>query len=407
MTVHISGYGLVSPLGLTADETFDALRRGDSAARFMPEWSQVEGLHSHVASLVPEYDVSSIPRKLRRTMSRMSEMGCLAADECLATANLAREELSRRRTMIIAGSTTGSPIAMRQSLKHFHQTGSFTGEVSTTVFKCMSHSLSLNLAAYLDFNGPVLSPSAACSTGAQAILLGKQMIDSGYCDLVIAGGADECDVTSCFSFDVALAASRGFNHTPEQASRPFDRDRDGIVVSEGAALIVLESEQSLNSRGATSHGVVLGGAQRCDGQHVSRPIVPAMAETMREALADACVVPCDIGYVNAHATSTRLGDQSEALAIHEVIGEGKPVSSLKGHLGHSFAAAGSTEAILSLMMLQQGVMLGTKNLNCPDPEMPPLYFVTDDAPLPVGPILSNSFAFGGFNVSLVLSRASG
>ncbi|TWU27411.1 beta-ketoacyl-[acyl-carrier-protein] synthase family protein [Bythopirellula polymerisocia] len=402
MAVHIAGYGQVSPLGLNVDETFAALLAGRSAARFIPEWSRVEGLHSHVASLVPDYDVSSIPRSQRRTMSRMSEMACLAMDECLKRAGLKKEQLRDRRVMIIAGSTTGSATAMGESLKQFQQTNSFRGEVSTTVFKCMSHSLALNLAAYLQFNGPVISPSAACSTGAQAILLGKQMIESGYCDLVLAGGADECHITSCFSFDVALAASRRFNQTPELASRPFDRDRDGIVVSEGAAIVALESWQSLESRRRPSYGSILGAAQRCDGQHVSKPNVEAMVRTMRDALTDARVGPQNVGYLNAHATSTKQGDLNEALAVHEVFGDQMPVSSIKGHLGHSLAAAGSSEVIAAVNMLQHGVIIGSKNLSCPDPEMPPLHFVRDIEPLADGLIMSNSFAFGGMNVSLVL-----
>ena len=351
MTVHISGYGLVSSLGLNADATFSALRAGRSAARFMPEWSQVEGLHSHVASLVPDYDASFIPRQKRRTMSRMSEIACIALEESLAQAGLAKDELAGRRVMIIAGSTTGSTIAMAESQKQFHQTESFKGQLSTTVFKCMSHSLALNLASHLDFNGPVLSPSSACSTGSQAILLGKQMIQSGYCDIVLAGGADECHITSCFSFDVALAATRNFNHAPKMASRPFDRDRDGIVVSEGASMLVLESLQSLQQRGMPSYGRVVGGAHRCDGQHVSKPIVKSLVATMGEALRDAGAKPGDVSYVNAHATSTKLGDWSEASAVHRVFGDQMAISSIKGHLGHSFAAAGSTEAIIALKML--------------------------------------------------------
>jgi 3-oxoacyl-[acyl-carrier-protein] synthase II len=401
MAVHISGYGLVSPLGLNVDATFSALRAGHTAARFMPEWSQVGGLHSHVASLVPDYDVSSIPRKRRRTMSRMSEMACIATEECLAHAGLTRDELNSRRVMIIAGSTTGSPIAMGEFQKQFHQTG-YLATSSTTVFKCMSHSLALNLASHLEFNGPVVPLCSACSTGAQTILLGKQMIESGYCDIVLAGGADECHITSCFTFDVALAATRNFNHTPELASRPFDRDRDGIVASEGAAIVVLESSRSLKTRGRPSYGCVLGGAQRCDGQHASKPMVETMARTMHEALADAEVEPGDVRYVNAHATSTRQGDLSEALAVHDVFGDQTAISSMKGHLGHSFAAAGSTEIIAALKMMEHGIVIGSRNLTCPDPEMPPLDFITEETPLADGLVVSNSFALGGMNVSLVL-----
>ena len=405
MTVHISGHGIITSLGLNANDTFAALLNGQTAARFMPEWSLMDGLHSHVACPVPDYDASVIPRQKRRTMSRMSEIGCLALNECLHRAELNATDLHHHRIMIIVGSTTGSAITLADSHRQVHENGSFQGQLSTTVFKCMSHSLALNLASYLDFNGPVLAPSSACSTGAQAILLGKQMIDGGLADIVIAGGADECHMTSCFSFDAALAASRNFNDCPHRASRPFDASRDGIVVSEGASLVVLESEQSLQSRRVNSYGRILGGAHRCDGRHVSKPQVDSMTATISDAINHAGILKQQIGYVNAHATSTRIGDLCEAQAVEHVFQRPIAISSLKGHLGHSFAAAGSTEAIIVLKMFEESTMIGTKNLETVDEKMPDIDFVRDNQPLPDGFVLSNSFAFGGMNVSLVLASA--
>lgn len=396
--------GMMSSLGHGVDSTYAALLGNVSAATFVPEWAEVDGLHSHVAAWVPPYDCSSIPRVKRRTMSRMSELMCMAADEAIAQAQITPEAMPGLRIMLIVGSTTGSPITLEESQRKFHESGSFKGLLSTLVFKCMSHSVAANLGSYWDFQGPVMAPSSACSTGAQAVVIGKQMIESGYCDIAIVGGADECHITSCYSFDAAFAASRGFNHSPEIASRPFDKNRDGIVVSEGASVLVLESETSLARRSVKSYGRIRGAAQWCDGRHMCNPNLDAMVRTIAACLDDADIKPSNIGYVNAHATSTRIGDLAEAQAIYKYFGPKMPISSFKGHMGHSFAASGSSETILCLKMLADKKIIGTRNLEVVDPEMPGLDFVRELRAADAETVLSNSFAFGGMNISLVLTR---
>jgi 3-oxoacyl-[acyl-carrier-protein] synthase II len=403
MSIHVTGYGAVTPLGKNADDTLHGLSSNHCAIRFVPEWSKTPDLYTNVAAFVDDFSNRFIARKTRRTMSKMSEMMCLAADEALAHAQLTPNMLHGKRVMIIVGSTTSSIVSLEQSFHRFLERGSASGQMATTMFKTMNHSLALNLASYLRFQGTVLSPSSACATGAEAIMLGGQFIKSGVCDIAICGGADELHMSTAIAFDTAHAASRGFNHVPHTASRPFDTDRDGVVVSEGAALTILESESSRSARGVSSHGTLVGWAQSCDGGSVAHSGVRSMADNMRSALRMAELEPSDIGYVNAHATATQLGDLYEAKATYDVFGT-VPISSLKGHLGHSFAPCGTIEAIATLEMLRTGVFFPSLNLKDPDPKLPALDFLQAHRKIETNYAMSNNFAMGGMNVSLIFTK---
>ena len=402
MSIHFTGAGIVSPLGHSVQVTMDALEAGRSSLEHVEEWAAVDGLSSHVAARVNDFDNRFIPRKVRRTMSKMSEMLCKATSEALSQANLSLDEVEHRRVMLLVGSTTGSTETFEVSFKKFHESGSSRGQFSTTMFKTMNHSVALNLASYLQFKGTVISPSSACSTGAQAILLGAQFIESGLCDIALCGGADEVHVGTAIAFDTAQAASSGFNGDPKRASRPFDAQRDGVVVAEGASLVVLESADSMRSRSAQSLGEICGWAQSCDGGQVAHSGADSMAQTMQDALSKAGIGPEDVGYVNAHATATLLGDLYESQAVHTVFGDHTPISSLKGHLGHSFAPCGTMEAIATLHMLRTQRFLPTLNLEEIDPELPALGYLREVSSFETEHAMSNNFAMGGMNVSLIL-----
>ena len=403
--VVITGCGLITSLSKGVESNFQALLEGQCAIQRMDEWDRIEGLKAKLAAIVQMDDIKlMINRQQRRTMSKMSEMTCLSAKEALFQAGLTPGELSERRAMIIVGSTTGSPITFDQVERLFYENQSTKGQDSTNVFKVMGHTAAVNLGHFLGFKGPIISPSAACSSGAQALILGKQMIESGAVDLVLAGGADECHFTSCMSFDLAYAASRKFTEQPQKASRPFDRDRDGIVVSEGASLMVLESEENRLSRGAKRLGHFMGGAYNADPSHMSQNSLGGITEAIELALENAHLSPKDIAYINAHATSTLIGDYREAMAVHSIFGDGMPISSLKGHYGHTFASCGVLEAAMCLKMLQTNQLVGTYNLENIDPELPPLDYITNKRNLDGDYIVSNNCAFGGINTSLVLGR---
>jgi len=404
MKVFVTGLGCVSPLGLDLKSNMSALWDGACAVQFVEEWSKTDGLNCHLGAFVPSYPQLSLPRSKRRTMSKMSEFIFLATQEALQQAQISSAQLNELRSLICVGSTTGSPIAFDESLAEYHQTKSFRGQLSNTIFKCMSHSAGINLAAALDFSGALISSNSACTSGSLAIVLGYEMIKSGLYDCVVAGGCDENHITTCASFDLAFAASRKYNQSPSKASRPFDQERDGIVVSEGAGILVLESEKSVERRQARVLAELLGGAYSCDGSHMTQPQVPTMIKTMKETLHRAQISSDQVDYVNAHATSTPLGDLEEARAIHEVFARPIPVSSVKGSMGHPLGAAGSIEAALSVQMILEKKVIANLNLEQLDPKLPELDYVKKNYNDDLQIVLSNNFAFGGINTSLLFGK---
>lgn len=401
--VFVTGMGALSSLGNSPDAMFEGLKEGRTGIRAYPEWAQYNGLHSLVGAPVGDYDISKIPRQTRRAMSRMSEMAALASMQALAQADLQPGMINGPRTMIILGSTTGSPQTLEVYFRKLIEKGGPEGQLSTSFFKIMSHSVAANVAAALDYKGALLSPSSACSTSTQSLILGVELIQSGQYDLVLAGGADELNYMSAAIFDIVLAASRGYNSQPDRASRPFDKKRDGLVVSEGAGVLVLESEAHMNARKARPLAEIRGGTYQCDGTHMTQSSSETMMEVMREALKRAQVKAEDVGYVNAHATATVQGDGEEAKAIGGVFGPGIAVSSLKGHLGHSLAACGALEAIACIKMMEHSLLIPTRNLQEVAPECQGVRHLTAVEPASVRHMLSNNFAFGGMNTSLLLS----
>jgi 3-oxoacyl-[acyl-carrier-protein] synthase II len=406
--VYVTGMGAVSSMGVGADALFAGLLEGRSGVRSYPEWKQHVGLFSHLGAPAPEYDISRIPRAARRTMSRMSEMAVLATIEALGQADLrvgAGE--STPRVLLCMGSTSGSPETLETYFKKLIERGGPEGQMGTTFFKVMNHSVPANVASALGFLGPSLSASAACATSAQNMILGWELLQAGLFDIVIAGGADELHYTSAAVFDTVQAASRGYNDRPDEASRPFDRDRDGLVVSEGAGVVVLETEESVHRRNAKPYARLASGSYLCNGSHMSQSNAEAMMEVMGASLERAGLRCEEIGYVNAHATSTRHGDQEEAEAIGRLFGLSVPVSSLKGHLGHTMAACGALEAIASIKMMDRGMLIPTRNLHNVDPGCGQVQHVQEIRSQKVQHVLSNNFAFGGMNTSLIVSSLSG
>lgn len=404
MRVFVTGMGAFSSLGNSVDEMFTALKRGDSGVRAYPEWQQYNGLHCHLGAPVPAYDVMKIPRQVRRSMSRMSEMAALATMQALAQADLQPgPQLNTPRVLIIMGSTSGSPNTLETYFRKLFERGGPEGQLSTSFFKVMNHSVAANVAAAIGFNGALLSPSSACSTSTQSLILGWELIKAGLYDMVIAGGADELHYMSAAIFDIVQAASRNYNDRPEMASRPFDQARDGLVVSEGAGALILESEKSMVSRRARPLAEVRGGAYLCDGSHMSQSSAETMMSVMRESLRRADLTADQVHYVNAHATATVHGDVEEAKAISGVFGSEMATSSLKGHLGHSLAACGALEAIASIQMMAEGVIIPTRNLTDIAPECRGVRHIQQIRQESLNTVLSNNFAFGGMNTCLLLS----
>jgi 3-oxoacyl-[acyl-carrier-protein] synthase II len=401
MKVFVTGMGVISSLGNSVDDMFNSLVENRSGVRYFPEWAQHKGLHSFIAAPAVPYDIMKVPRNQRRTMSRMSEMATLATQQAASQADMQFGQ--SKRAVLCMGSTTGSPENYESYFKKLFDRGGPEGQMGTTFFKVMSHSVAVNVAAAVDFKGPVFSPSSACATSAQAMIMGWELLQSGLYDIVVAGGSDELHYTSTAVFDVVMAASRGFNDDRQLSPRPFDSKRDGLVVSEGASVVIMETEESVKRRGVRPVAEFVSGAYLCDASHMSQSSRTNMVEVMALALDRARLKSSDIGYVNAHATGTVQGDQEEALAIGDLLGNRVPVSSLKGHFGHSLAACGTLEVIASVEMMRRGVLIPTKNLESVDPGCSSVFHLKEKRPSNPKHVMSNNFAFGGMNTSIVLS----
>jgi 3-oxoacyl-[acyl-carrier-protein] synthase II len=405
MKVYITGTGMISSLGINGDETFKSILAGKTAVQYFPEWRKYNGLHSYLGAPAPAYDISKLSRTARRTMSRMSEMASLAAIQALNQADLLTPEvLNSPRTLLILGSTTGSPETMEVYFKKLFERGGPEGQFSTSFFKTMNHTVPANVAGAIEFHGALLSTSCACATSSQAIIVGWELMQAGLYDVVIAGGADELHYASTSVFDIVMAASRNYHETPDLTPRPFDQARDGLVVSEGAGVVILESEAHVKKRKAQILAQFNGGAYLCDSSHMSQSSQKAMVQVMGQAMIRSKISENEVDYVNAHATGTRQGDPEEAKAIGEVFGPNIPVSSLKGHLGHSMAACGAIEVIACVKMMQQEVLLPTRNLTQVDPSCAGVKHILENTPHRGKVMLSNNFAFGGMNTSLLVSK---
>jgi 3-oxoacyl-[acyl-carrier-protein] synthase II len=406
MKVFVTGTGIVSSLGNSVEDMFNGLVENRSGVKTYPEWKNYNGLFSHVGAPAQSYDIMKIPRSARRTMSPMSEMAVLATQQALSQSKIELGESSPRILMCM-GSTTGSPVNMESYFKKLFERGGPEGQMGTGFFKIMNHSVAANVAAALNFRGPSVSPSSACATSAQAIVMGWEFVRSGLYDIVIAGGADELHYTSAAVFDTVLAASRGYNDRPSETPKPFDLRRDGLVVSEGASIVILESEKSCKARGAKPLAQLNGGAYLCDGSHMSQSSKENMIDVMKATLDRAEMAPTSIGYVNAHATGTLQGDQEETQAIGGLFGSQMPVSSLKGHFGHSLAACGGIELIACMKMMERKVVIPTRNLTEIDPRCAQVLHVQERKNVSINAMMSNNFAFGGINTSLIVSLVEG
>lgn len=404
MKVYISGYGLISSLGNDPDLMFGALLEGKSNIQQIESWKSMAGLHTCLGAYAKPYDKSVISRQARRTMSPMSEMAAMACIQALQMADLKIENLDFNRSLMILGSTTGSPPAMEEYFAKLYETKGIHGQSATTFFKVMNHSVASNLAIALGFNGVLISPSSACATSAQSAIMGWELIQSGLYDYAICGGADEMHFLSAAVFDGVYAASRGYNDQPELTPRPFDRRRDGLVVSEGASIVILESERAMMKRGGKPLAEFMGGAYFCESSHISQNNEQQMTKTMSVAMDRAQIRADQVEYVNAHATGTLQGDAQEAIAVAKTYGTEMPVSSLKAHFGHSMAACGVIELIATLKMMESGTLIPTRNLEEVAPECAGAFFLQKNLKRNISIAISNNFAFGGINASFLLKK---
>jgi 3-oxoacyl-[acyl-carrier-protein] synthase II len=402
--VVITGMGAVSPFGRGVDTLMDGLLQGRSGVRSLPELADIRGMRTRVGAPVPEVDAAEIPRKFRRSMSRMSVFAALAARDAAAQGGLAGEHFRGGRLGVSIGSTVGSPRTTEEFFADFHSDRSVERMKSTVFFHIMNHTCAANVAHAFGITGRIVSPSGACSTGCLAVGYAAEMIAMGKQDLMLCGGADEFHPLTAGTFDIMTAASVRYNDSPASTPRPFDAGRDGVVCAEGGGVLLLESLDSALGRGAEVLAEVLGFASTSDPESIANPNAAGIAHCMREAMRDAGVGPEEIDYINAHATGTELGDIAESKAISSIFGDKVPASSLKGNFGHAMAASGALEISASVEMLRRETVLPTHNLEEIDPACGSIMHVREAASLPIRTVLKNNFALGGVNSSIILRR---
>ena len=401
-SVVVTGVGVISPLGNDFATLLAALLAGDSGVREVPELEKVGGLRCRLAATVNDINPKQIPRKFRRSMSNMSIYAYLASQQALAMAGYPDEQLSSGDLGVIIGSTLGSTTTSENFFRDYFRDYSLERMKTGTFFKLMGHSCAANVAQSFGITGRVLAPSAACATSCQAIGHAFEQIAAGKQQAILCGGADELHPLTVTTFDIMNAASTHFNSQPTITPRPFDSQRDGIICGEGSGILLLENRNSAEQRGAAILAEVIGFATTSDTSSIASPDIGAMATCMQLALDDAGVTAADIDYVNAHATGTEQGDIAEAEAIAKLFGSTVPVSSLKGHLGHTMAASGSIELAGTIGMLQQQQLIATRNLEQVDERCAGVDHLQKNRRQPVKTILKNNFAMGGINATLII-----
>lgn len=407
--VVVTGMGAVSPHGIRVSAMMEKLYQGSSAVvNLKSEWEkEITDLNCWIGAPV-RYDLNekAIPRKYRKSMGKIAIMSYGAAQEAIEQAGLTEEILTSGRLGVSFASSTGSAESTLAYYKEIITAKAIRNIMSGSFLQVMSHTCAANLANCYNIRGRVISPNSACSSSSQSIGLAYESIKFGLQDFMLCGGADELSAVVNSSFELVQAVSIRYNDRPSRSPRPFDKNRDGTVCGEGAGCLVLESEASARARGARILGEIAGFYTCSSGVHLTQPDVESAASCIRQGLKDAAMSPHDIDYINSHATGTIIGDTDEAKAIYQVFGDGDvPVSSLKGHFGHTLGACGVLELIATIKMMEKGIIIPTLNLNEIEDSCKMIRHVTSNETKIVNAFVKNSFAFGGINTVLIVRRA--
>ncbi len=401
--VVVTGMSCITALGDNWESFRAALERGENAVQEMPQWQEISDLNTKLAAPITDFErPNHYKRKMVRSMGRVALMSTVATERALAQAQLLdHPSLTNGDTGVAYGSSTGSTpplIAFADMMK----TGQMTGVTATSYIQMMAHTAPVNIGVFFGLKGRVITTSSACTSGSQGIGYAYEAIKYGRQKIMVAGGAEELCVTEAAVFDTLYATSCK-NDTPKATPRPFDSDRDGLVIGEGAGTLILEEYEHAKERGATILAELVGFGCNSDGQHVTQPTSETMQVAIEMALADAHLSADEIGYVNAHGTSTDRGDIAESHATYNALGK-KPISSLKSYLGHTLGACGAIEAWASIEMMRDDWFAPTVNLDQVDEQCAPLDYLTSAREMHCDYVMSNNFAFGGINTSLIFKR---
>ncbi|MBU3070629.1 beta-ketoacyl-ACP synthase [Aestuariicella sp. G3-2] len=403
--VVITGMAGLSPIGLDWKSVADNLNRMNTGIRRMDEWDVYDGLNTRLAAPITDFErPAHYNRKSVRSMGRIALLATCATEQALADAGLLDDESIKDGRMGVAfGSSAGSTAAFKDFGRMLINQ-STDGLNANSYIKMMAHTAPVNISVFFNLKGRVHTTSSACTSGSQGIGYAYETIRYGHQQYMIAGGAEELCPTEAAVFDTLYATSTR-NDQPGSSPRPFDQDRDGLVIGEGAGSLILEDLDSALARGATIYAEIVGYGTNCDGTHVTQPQADTMQSAMQLALDSAGLSASDIGYISAHGTATDRGDVAESNATYNIFGNRTPISSLKSFTGHTLGACGALEAWSSIHMMNEGWAHATANLENIDSECADLdYIMGESRKLNSEYVMSNNFAFGGINTSLIFKR---
>lgn len=402
--VVVTGMAGYSPIGNDWASIADNLRAGRTGIRYMDEWDCYKELNTRLGAPVSDFDKPDhYSRKQVRSMGRVALLATASAERALRDAGLQDEEFIRDGSM---GISYGASSGCTRSFADFagmlvNHTSS--GLNANSYIKMMSHTGPVNIGVFFGLTGRIVPTSSACTSGSQGIGYAYEAIKYGQQDLMIAGGSEGLCATQAAVFDTLYATSTR-NDEPQLTPRPYDVNRDGLVIGEGAGTLILEELEHAKARGAKIYAEIVGFGTNSDGTHVTQPKSETMYKAMQLALQQSGLEPADIGYVSGHGTATDRGDIAETQATERLLGK-VPISAFKSFTGHTLGACGALEAMVSIWMMNDGWFHGSANLDEVDPECGKLdYLVGEGREINTNYVMSNNFAFGGINTSLIFRR---
>lgn len=405
--VVITGASAITPIGCTRETILSSLTNGVSGVKTLRDDGLLtRHIHSGVFGTVSEKIDFDFKRADRKTMGPVSYYACHVAGEALRQSGLSEAFIRSGALGVAFGSTHGSPTVQRDIYRNFFDSaGAGLKNVGAVDYlKSMVHTTAVNITRMFGITGRVISSSTACTTSSQSIGFGYEVVKFGLQEAMLCGGADEYDTTTVAVFDNLLACSVDFNHAPHKTPRPFDKNRDGLVVGEGAGAVLLESYESATARNAEILGEVIGFSCGNNGGDLILPNADGIARTISSGLEIAGLTPDQVDFISAHATATKMGDVMEAQAIGKIFGDGPAVTALKSYMGHTMGSCGVIETILTLYMMDQGVIYPTLNLETVDSRCDMIRHVRETIDARISIAAVQNFAFGGVNTILFIKK---
>lgn len=403
--VVVTGMGIASPLGSTVETAFERLKTYQNCIEYWSELDEIKNMNTRLCAKVKGFiKPEHFTRKVTRTMGTVALISAVTSENAIKDANLLGNPIiTNGRCGVSYGSSTGSmkpifdfyAIELEKEVKNLN---------SGSYIKMMPQTTAVNISLYFKTTGRLIPTSTACTSGSLGVGMAYESIKYGQQDIMIAGGAEELHPSQAGVFDTLYATSIK-NNTPNKTPSPFDRDRDGLVIGEGAGTLILEEYEHAKNRGAKIYAEIVGFATNTDGTHITNPNPDTMQIVMENSIKSAGLSADDIGYVNAHGTGTKNGDIAESIATQNAFKRQVPISTIKSYTGHTLGACGAIEAILSIEMMRNKWFAPTLNLNNIDPECGKLdYIVGEGRNIDTEYVMSNNFAFGGINTSLIFKR---